>query len=111
MLAEVKMALRITTTAYDPEIARLILAAVSDLGIVDVEAAGVSLTISTSQQGVVTVTDSSTITDQLLIRAIITYVRLNFGTPDDYDRLYQSYWEQKAQLITASGYGLPGVTV
>lgn len=105
MLAEVKMALRITTTAYDPEIARLILAAVGDLGIVDVEAAGVSLSIASDG----TVTDSSTITDNLLIRAIITYVRLNFGTPDDYDRLYQSYWEQKAQLISATGYGLPEV--
>lgn len=105
MLAEVKMALRITTTAYDPEIARLILSAVSDLGIVDVEAAGVSLSIASNG----TVTDTSTITDNLLIRAIITYVRLNFGTPDDYDRLYQSYWEQKAQLISASGYGLPEV--
>lgn len=105
MLAEVKMALRITTTAYDPEIARLILSAVSDLGIVDVEAVGVNLSIAVDG----TVTDSSTITDQLLIRAIITYVRLNFGSPDDYDRLYQSYWEQKAQLISATGYGLPEV--
>lgn len=105
MLAEVKMALRISTSAYDAEIARLILAAVGDLGIVDVEAAGVSLSIANDG----TVTDSSTITDQLLIRAIITYVRLNFGSPDDYDRLYQSYWEQKAQLISATGYGLPGV--
>lgn len=105
MLKETKMALRITTTAYDPEIARLILAAVGDLGIVDVTAAGVVFTIN--QDG--TVTDTSTISDQLLIRAIITYVRLNFGTPDDYDKLYQSYWEQKAQLISATGYGLPGV--
>lgn len=105
MLAEVKMALRISTSAYDAEIARLILAAVGDLGIVDVEAAGVNLSIASDG----TVTDSSTITDQLLIRAIITYVRLNFGSPDDYDRLYQSYWEQKAQLISATGYGLSEV--
>lgn len=105
MLNETKMALRISTNAYDPEIARLILAAVGDLGIVDVEAAGVSLSIASDG----TVTDTSTITDNLLIRAIITYVRLNFGTPDDYDRLYQSYWEQKAQLISATGYGLPEV--
>lgn len=109
MINETRMALRINTTAYDPEIARLILAAVSDLGIVDVEAAGVAITITPTQTGEV-VTDTSTITDQLLIRAIITYVRLNFGTPDDYDRLYQSYWEQKAQLISASGYGLSEVS-
>lgn len=106
MLSETKMALRIKTDIYDGEIARLIEAAVGDLGIVDVEAAGVSFIISATTTGE-TVTDNSTITDQLLIRAIITYVRLHFGTPDDYDKLERSYNEQKAQLITASGYGLP----
>lgn len=106
MLSETKMALRIKTNIYDGEIARLIEAAVGDLGIVDVEAAGVSFIISATTTGE-TVTDNSTITDQLLIRAIITYVRLHFGSPDDYDKLERSYNEQKAQLITASGYGLP----
>lgn len=106
MLSETKLALRIKTNVYDGEIARLIEAAVDDLGIVDVEAAGVSLTVAATTAGE-TVTDDSTITDQLLIRAIITYVRLHFGSPDDYDRLERSYNEQKAQLITASGYGLP----
>lgn len=106
MLNETKMALRVKTSIYDGEIARLILAAVGDLGIVDVAAAGVSLSIAATTTGEI-VTDNSTITDQLLIRAIITYVRLHFGTPDDYDKLERSYNEQKAQLITASGYGLP----
>lgn len=106
MLSETKLALRIKTNIYDGEIARLIEAAVGDLGIVDVDAAGVSFIISATTAGE-TVTDNSTITDQLLIRAIITYVRLHFGSPDDYDKLERSYNEQKAQLITASGYGLP----
>lgn len=106
MLSETKLALRIKTNIYDGEISRLIEAAVGDLGIVDVDAAGVSFIISATTTGE-TVTDNSTITDQLLIRAIITYVRLHFGTPDDYDKLERSYNEQKAQLITASGYGLP----
>ena len=106
MLSETKLALRIKTNIYDGEIARLIEAAVGDLGIVDVEAAGVSFIISATTTGE-TVTDNSTISDQLLIRAIITYVRLHFGSPDDYDKLERSYNEQKAQLITASGYGLP----
>lgn len=110
MLNETKMALRIKTNIYDGEIARLIEAAVGDLGIVDVEAAGVSFIISATTTGE-TVTDNSTITDQLLIRAIITYVRLHFGSPDDYDKLERSYNEQKAQLITASGYGLPAEVI
>ena len=110
MLSETKLALRIKTNVYDGEIARLIQAAVGDLGIVDVEAVGVSLTVTATETGE-TVTDNSTITDQLLIRAIITYVRLHFGSPDDYDRLERSYFEQKAQLITASGYGLPAEVI
>lgn len=110
MLSETKLALRIKTNVYDGEIARLILAAVGDLGIVDVEAAGVSLTVAATTEGE-TVIDNSTITDQLLIRAIITYVRLHFGSPDDYDKLERSYNEQKAQLITASGYGLPAEVI
>lgn len=89
MLAKVKMALRVTTDAFDSEITDLISAACADLGIV-----GVTATSST--------------TDAILIRAIITYCRLHFGQPDDYDRLKASYDEQKAQLITATGYGLPG---
>ena len=110
MLNETKLALRIKTNVYDGEIARLIEAAVDDLGIVDVEAAGVSLTVAATTAGE-TVTDDSTITDQLLIRAIITYVRLHFGTPEDYDKLERSYTEQNAQLLTASGYGLPAEVI
>lgn len=88
MLEAVKLAMRIVTNAYDNEITRLISAACADLGIVGVTA-------------------ESTTTDPLLRQAIATYCRLNFGTPDDYDRLKRSYDEQKAQLQTASGYGLP----
>jgi len=103
MLNEIKLALGKVKNDYDAELARLALAAVGDLGIVDVEAAGVAFVVN--QDG--SVTDSSTITDQLLIRAIITYVRMHFKSPEDYDKLERSYNEQKAQLITATGYGLP----
>lgn len=88
MLDAVKLAMRLTTTAYDNEITRLINAACADLGIAGVTA-------------------ESTTTDPILVQAIITYCRLNFGSPDDYDRLKKSYDEQKSQLQTARGYGLP----
>ena len=89
MLDTVKNAMWINTTdtSHDGELARLIDAACADLGIVGVNA------------------DSST-SDANLTRAVVTFCRLNFGTPDDYDRLKKSYDEQKAQLITATGYGL-----
>lgn len=91
MLAAVKLAMRITGTDYDAEISSLIEAACGDLGIVGVSVA-------------------ATTTDQLLLRAVITYCRANFGSPDEYDRLKAAYDEQKAQLITATGYGLPEVS-
>lgn len=87
MLDTVKMALRVTTNAFNSEITGLIAAACADLGIVGVTA-------------------ETTTTDPLLTRAIVTYCRLHFGSPEDYDRLKASYDEQKAQLITATGYGL-----
>lgn len=87
MLDAVKMALRITTDAFDDEITTLIHAAALDLGIA----------------GVINVeTDGSA--DALVRMAIITYCRLHFGAPEDYERLERSYNEQKAQLSMATGY-------
>ena len=42
--------------------------------------------------------------DAICTRAVITYCKLHFGEPDDYDRLKASYDEQKAQLGMATGY-------
>lgn len=84
ILDKVKMALRISATAFDDELTDLIQAAQSDLGI-----AGVVL---------------PTELDEICTRAIITYCKMSFGLPEDYDRLKASYDEQKAQLVTATGY-------
>lgn len=84
MIDKVKLALRITTNAFDDEISDLIEAALKDLGI-----AGV--------------TNDDT-TDPLIIRAVITYCKCHFGEPDEYDRLKRSYDEQKAQMSMATGY-------
>lgn len=89
LLAEVKKAMRFSTSAYDDTITQLINACIADIGIIGVEF-------------------EATTTDALLIQAVITYCRLNFGTPSDYDRLKKSYDEQKAQLQSCTGYGLPG---
>lgn len=84
MLAKVKLALRIVTEAFDSELNDLISAAQIDLGI-----AGVVLPAQL---------------DAIVSQAIITYVKMHFGQPDDYDRLKRSYDEQKAQLVTCTGY-------
>ena len=88
MLEKVKLALRITTTAFDAELNDLIEAAKIDLGI-----AGVDIPVTTDQS-----------VDVIVRTAIITYCKLNFGEPDQYDRLKASYDEQKAQLSMATGY-------
>lgn len=95
ILSKVKLALRIVTTDFDDEIKDLINAALKDLGI-----AGVTV------DSLIVVTTASTIYDDLLIRAIITYCRANFGDASDgeYDRLKASYDEQKAQMQMATGY-------
>lgn len=84
MLEKVKLALRITTDIFDSELSDLIGAALLDMGI-----AGV--------------TNGDT-QDALIIRAVITYCKMHFGQPDDYERLKASYDEQKAQLSMATGY-------
>lgn len=83
-LDKVKMGLRISNTAYDEELTDLITAAQLDLGIAGVEV-------------------PSTL-NEIVTRAIITYCKMSFGLPEDYDRLKRSYDEQKAQLVTATGY-------
>ena len=84
MLEKVKLALRITTDAFDDELNDLIEAAKLDLGI-----AGVNIPSEI---------------DAIVQRAITTYCKVHFGEPDEYDRLKASYDEQKAQLSMATGY-------
>ena len=42
--------------------------------------------------------------DPLVQRALLTYVRINFGDPADYERLKASYDEQLGQLMTTTGF-------
>lgn len=83
-LADVRLALRITTSDFDKELSDLMSAAVLDLGV-----AGVTKDCTN---------------DPLIRRAVITYCKMHFGEPDEYDRLKRSYDEQKAQLATCTGY-------
>lgn len=84
ILQAVKMALRIVTEDFDNELNDLISAA-----LIDMQLAGIS---------------NRDTDDPLVRRAVVTYCRLNFGEPDDYDRLKRSYDEQKAQMGMATGY-------
>lgn len=91
MLDKVKLALRITTNAFDSELTGLIQSAKVDLGI-----AGVTLP-----------TTSDINLDAIIQTAIITYCKINFGELDKVemlDRLKKSYDEQKSQLSMATGF-------
>ena len=89
-LAEVKLALRVTTTAFDTELTDLITSRKNDLKL----------------RGVVI----PVIDDELINIAVITYFKMRFGNPDNYDKLKASYDEQKAQLSMATGYTNWGVS-
>ena len=87
MIDKVRNALRISVTdnqAINDELNDLIDAAKLDLGI-----AGVVVPQTV---------------DSIVTKAIITYCKMSFGLPEDYDRLKRSYDEQKAQLSNATGY-------
>ena len=110
MLKEAMLALRVTDMEYAPEIRRLLYAAKIDL-----EAAGVVITGSLditvtetedpeTHETTVTATDHSTITDEWVQTAMITYVRFSFGSPADHDRLAASYDLQRRQLANRTGY-------
>lgn len=93
MLEEVKLALRVTTNAFDNEITGLIEAAKKDLGVAGVRHADLE--------------PDATPTDALISRAIITYCKLYFGEPatsEHWNHLKLAYDEQKAQMGMASGY-------
>lgn len=84
LVTAAKLAARITTTAFDDQIDMLLDTAMLDLGVAGVEI---------PEQ-----------LDALVKQAAITYFLMNFGQPDEYDRLKRSYDEQKAQLATCTGY-------
>lgn len=84
LINSAKLAARITTTAFDYQVNNLLDAALLDMGVAGVE-----------------VPDTL---DVLVEQAAITYFMMHFGQPDEYDRLKASYDEQKAQLVTCTGY-------
>ena len=101
MLKEAKKALRVTIDNFDTEIASLLMAGANDLAIAGVQLPGtVSFTIGTNDA----VTDVSTLTDALAMRAVITYAAMRFGNPPNYQQLADAYDTQKVQLMHADGY-------
>lgn len=89
LLISAKLVLRLHTDKFDPEVSDLIEACVADL-----------LHRNAIQESQLT----SVPVDPLIKRAIMTYVRAYFGTPEDPERLKADYDEQKATLMMTSGF-------
>jgi hypothetical protein len=84
LIDDVKLACRVTSSTFDSELNMLIDSAKIDLGI-----AGVTLPNEL---------------DSICNVAIITYCKMKFGNPDNYEQLKASYDEQKAQLSMNADY-------
>lgn len=87
LLTKAKTALRVTTTAFDDEIKDIISAGYEDL-----ETRGVQIVV---------IEDS---VSPMVLRTLLTYTRMYFGDPDNWDKLRVAYDRQLGQLMTTSGY-------
>ena len=100
MLKECKLAMRITTNAADGDLALKLDAAAKDLTTAGVVLPG-TVSFTTTNDGI---QDNSTLTDALVMQALITYVRMMFASPDDYERLREAYRSQKINFMHANSY-------
>lgn len=85
-LDAVKLALQITEDDFDDELTRLMNASMMDMGLAGVNG------------------ENAVISNPLVLQAVITYCRMNFGHPDRYDDLKKAYDEYKAQMGMATGW-------
>ena len=78
----------------------------------DVQLPGdVAITRTQNQQtGVWTITDNSTITDELIIAVISTWCNMRIGNPPNYDNLLAAYNSLKGQLRLSKTYTTSEVT-
>lgn len=85
LIEKAKLTLRVSTTAFDEEIGDLLEAAFDTL----------------KTRGVLISEDNIR---PMELRAMMTFVRLNFGEPENPTRLKASFDEQLAQLMSTSNY-------
>lgn len=107
MFAEVRESLPISGDDYDAEIIRQIKACVLDLTTsAEIELPG-EVNITRTQSAIThewVITDTSTLTDELIITTISTWCRMRIGNPPDYDNLLKAYNSLKGQLRLSKTY-------
>ena len=113
MFQEVKDTLPISGDGYDAQIIREIKACALDLTTsAEIQLPGeISITrTQNAQTGVWTITDNSTITDELIIVVISTWCNMRIGNPPNYDNLLAAYNSLKGQLRLSKTYTTSEVT-
>jgi len=109
MFAEVKDTLPISGDDYDAQIIREIKACALDLTTsAEIQLPG---TISITWEPLTgAVTDTSTLTDELIITAISIWCNMRIGNPPNYDNLLAAYNSLKGQLRLSKTYTTSEVT-
>ena len=103
MFQEVKAMLPVSGDDYDAEIILQINACALDL----TRTAEITLpgTIAISRDGTTgAISDTSTLTDALVITAIGTWCNMRIGNPPNYDNLLKAYESLKGQLRLSKSY-------
>ncbi|MBR3333257.1 MAG: hypothetical protein IKG23_03100 [Clostridia bacterium] len=112
MFAEVKAMLPVSGDDYDAEIIMQIKAAALDLtrtseiilpGVISIER-------TQSQSGEWTISDNSTVTDELVTTAIATWCNMRIGNPPNYDQLRAAYESMKGSMRLSSSYNQEATT-
>lgn len=107
MFAEVKATLPISGDDYDAEIIMQIKAAALDLTkSAEIRLPG-TIAIRRTQDGQTggwTVTDSSTVKDELVTTAIAIWCQMRIGNPPNYDNLLKAYESLKGQMRLSRHY-------
>ena len=112
MFQEVKDTLPISGDDYDAQIIREIKACALDLTTsAEIRLPGtIAITRQQSQQGAWTITDTTTLTDELIITAISIWCNMRIGNPPNYDNLLKAYESLKGQLRLSKTYTTSEVT-
>ena len=106
MFQEVKDTLPISGDDYDAQIIMEIKACALDLTTsAEITLPGtIAITRTQSQQGVWTISDTSTLTDELIITAISIWCNMRIGNPPNYDNLKAAYESLKGQMRLSKTY-------
>ena len=106
MFAEVKGTLPISGDDYDAEIIMQIKACALDLTTsAEIVLPGeIAITREQDRSGAWTITDDSTVTDELIITAISIWCNMRIGNPPNYEQLSKAYASLKGQLRLSRSY-------